>query len=103
MSGRPKLKQCPLCGSKVSLENDVMELLCKELERLRKEAPAVQEEADALRKTLRQIRDDILDMIRNDRSEDPDSYAHGLLLSIGGACEMALHETKNTKKGENND
>lgn len=45
-----------------------------------------------LYKALREIRDDILDMIREHRSEDPDSYAHGLLLSIGGACDIALRE-----------
>jgi len=42
--------------------------------------------------TLREIRDDILDMVRYHRNEDPDSYAHGLLLSIGGACDMAMRE-----------
>lgn len=76
----------------------------REVIRLAKnEPPTAAQEVEALRNTLREIRNDILGMIQNHRSEDPDSYAHGLLLSIGGACDMALHETKNTKKGQSND
>ena len=47
-----------------------------------------------LRTALTEIRDDVLDMVMNYKSEDPDSYAHGLCLSIGGACDMALNSTK---------
>lgn len=47
-----------------------------------------------LRTALKEIRNDVLDMVMNYKSEDPDSYAHGLCLSIGGACDMALNSTK---------
>ena len=47
-----------------------------------------------LRTALKEIRNDVLDMVMNYKSEDPDSYAHGLCLSIGGACDMVLNSTK---------
>ena len=47
-----------------------------------------------LRTTLKEIRNDVLDMVMHHKSEDPDSYAHGLCLSIGGACDMTLNSTK---------
>ena len=46
-----------------------------------------------LRTALKEIRNDVLDMVMNHKSEDPDSYAHGLCLSIGGACDIALNYT----------
>ena len=51
-----------------------------------------------LRTALKEIRNDVLDMVMNHKSEDPDSYAHGLCLSIGGACDMALNSTKEFEK-----
>ena len=53
-----------------------------------------------LRTALKEIRNDVLDMVMNHKSEDPDSYAHGLCLSIGGACDMALNSTKEFEKGD---
>lgn len=54
----------------------------------------LREVISTLRTALKEIRDDVLDMVMNYKSEDPDSYAHGLCLSIGGACDMALNSTK---------
>ena len=55
---------------------------------------AMREAISTLRTALKDIRDDVLDMVRNYKSENPESYAHGLCLSIGGACDMALNSTK---------
>lgn len=57
-------------------------------------AAAMREAVASLRKAITEIRDDVLDMVKNGKSDDPDSYAHGLCLSIGGACDMALNATK---------
>ena len=54
----------------------------------------LREAISTLRTALKEIRNDVLDMVMNHKSEDPDSYAHGLCLSIGGACDMALNSTK---------
>ena len=54
----------------------------------------LRETISTLRTALKEIRNDVLDMVMNYKSEDPDSYAHGLCLSIGGACDMALNSTK---------
>ena len=54
----------------------------------------LRETISTLRTALKEIRNDVLDMVMNHKSEDPDSYAHGLCLSIGGACDMALNSTK---------
>ena len=58
------------------------------------DSAALREVISTLRTALKEIRDDVLDMVMNHKSEDPDSYAHGLCLSIGGACDMALNSTK---------
>lgn len=58
------------------------------------DAAKLREAISNLRTALKEIRDDVLDMVMNYKSEDPDSYAHGLCLSIGGACDMALNSTK---------
>ena len=60
---------------------------------------AMREAICTLRTALKEIRNDVLDMVMNHKSEDPDSYAHGLCLSIGGACDMALNSTKEFEKG----
>ena len=52
----------------------------------------LREEISNLRTALKGIRDDVLDMVVNHKSEDP-SYANGLCLSIGRACDMALNST----------
>ena len=57
-------------------------------------AAKLRETISTLRTALKEIRNDVLDMVMNYKSEDPDSYAHGLCLSIGGACDMALNSTK---------
>lgn len=54
----------------------------------------LREAISTLRTALKEIRNDVLDMVMNHKSEDYDSYAHGLCLSIGGACDMALNSTK---------
>ena len=59
----------------------------------------LREATSTLRTALKEIRDDVLDMVMNHKSEDPDSYAHGLCLSIGGACDMALNSTKGLDYG----
>lgn len=58
----------------------------------------LREAISTLRTALKEIRDDVLDMVMNHKSEDLDSYAHGLCLSIGGACDMALNSTKEFKE-----
>ena len=60
----------------------------------------LREAISTLRTALKEIRDDVLDMVMNYKSEDPDSYAHGLCLSIGGACDMALNSTKEFDDGD---
>lgn len=62
--------------------------------RERGDCAKLRETISNLRTALKEIRDDVLDMVMNYKSEDPDSYAHGLCLSIGGACDMALNSTK---------
>lgn len=62
--------------------------------RERGNAAELRETISNLRTALKEIRNDVLDMVMNHKSEDPDSYAHGLCLSIGGACDMALNSTK---------
>lgn len=62
--------------------------------RERGNAAKLREAISTLRTALKEIRNDVLDMVMNHKSEDPDSYAHGLCLSIGGACDMALNSTK---------
>ena len=65
------------------------------------DAAKLREAVCALRTALKEIRNDVLDMVTNHKSEDPDSYAHGLCLSIGGACDMALNSTKEFEEGGN--
>ena len=55
---------------------------------------ALREAISTLRTALKEIRNDVLDMVMNHKSEDEDSYTHRLCRSIGGACDMALDETK---------
>lgn len=87
----------------------VVDELCKEVARLRSvskesgDCAKLREAISALRTALKEIRNDVLDMVMNHKSEDPDSYAHGLCLSIGGACDMALNSTKEFEEGGNNE
>ena len=62
--------------------------------RERGDSAKLREVISTLRTALKEIRNDVLDMVMNHKSEDPDSYAHGLCFSIGGACDMALNSTK---------
>ena len=64
------------------------------------DAAKLREAISNLRTALKEIRNDVLDMVMNYKSEDPDSYAHGLCLSIGGACDMALNSTKEFDDGD---
>ena len=81
--------------------NEAAEDLEQEADRLeaankreRGDCAKLREAISNLRTALKEIRNDVLDMVMNYKSEDPDSYAHGLCLSIGGACDMALNSTK---------
>ena len=53
-----------------------------------------------LREALKKIRNDVLDMVVNHKSDDP-SYAYGLCISIGRDCDMAL-KIAEEKEGGNN-
>lgn len=90
----------PLCYSTETMQAQ-SEILDEFIERfeaaLKREfgdCSKLREAISTLRTALKEIRDDVLDMVMNYKSEDPDSYAHGLCLSIGGACDMALNSTK---------
>ena len=54
--------------------------------------------AAKLREALKKIRNDVLDMVVNHKSDDP-SYAYGLCISIGRDCDMALNSTKEFEEG----
>ena len=85
-----------ILGQKLNYIADRLEAARK---RERGDCAKLREAISTLRTALKEIRNDVLDMVMNHKSEDPDSYAHGLGLSIGGACDMALNSTKEFEEG----